>query len=633
MLSFIIPSADYTSFKAFLTEREKLSMSRTERGAFSRVNYDRKIGQSEEIPSLQTLASHWQEFCNSDKSGAVVIPDKGQAILYRKYVDVTHYDLTGMSGESAFHRAMQEKSEGLESPLPIVIETGTGTNYTNRLMPTVVLQSHSMRDYQGGIRTSGQAIPIYLGDYSVMAWFPSGYNAEGLYLIHDYPNAYFATPYAMVGRNAEGLGNTVFLCNSLWDSSNGGEKQIYDLLLEPEVWTKVLIPLATLSWEDAKSMWERTQLPDEVQLEMFRQIFQQGMIAELEALKASREQQANSVTEYIKRITNAKISLAGLESQIMLKQREIDNNKSMKKVEKSFQELRSLPYLESFVMKGGTVSFYTKPIPIDETGPVLGPYKIQYKFSDKSLKIWNEGNPADDRGRLLSHPHCDQGGYPCFGNYTDIVYSFETGDFYSAMEFMHEFLGTYNPEDCWGRRLFYFDAKWTAEDMKQRGLSDYIEAEFARLYRDATGETLRNADDYCPDCDRYRDECECERCENCGHRVADCDCTRCRDCNELVLTRSEIQDVADGRLDIHTYCTCDRCPECNSLLRDCNCERCSVCNMLLEGEWEHDHCDCPRCVDSGELMATVTQEMCENCDTQCHNSLVEEMAIGEAVNE
>jgi protocadherin alpha len=239
----------------------------------------------------------------------------------------------------------------------------------------------------------------------------------------------------------------------------------------------------------------------------------------------------------------------------------------------------------------------TGPIQIDD-GPVLGGYSITYGVQDKNLSIHNNVNPIRDYG--LAHPHIYQDGEICFGNYSDIFFRFETGEYYVGLELLHEFLSTYNPEDEWGHRLIYWDAEYVFEDMRERGILNELTSEWDERYYNIYDEHLPCVNT-CEDCGEPIERCECHRCQYCGRPEEDCECWICPECGG----------------EVGNDCNCDRCESCNELVGDCECERCDVCEELLDPYNSYsNHCECERCPDDYDIFVD-TDEF--GCCTECEN--------------
>jgi hypothetical protein len=316
----------------------------------------------------------------------------------------------------------------------------------------------------------------------------------------------------------------------------------------------------------------------------------------IKVLAAEKANLDRTIEDYIKDITSCKINRDELERRITSKEKELSERYKKGSFLQEIKLLKQLPYLEDIEIISPSIYFITKPIQIDD-GPYLGGYSIQYNMQTKDLRIENTENPKS-YGEL-AHPHIPQNGHPCFGNYTDIFYLFETNQFYFGMELLHTFLATYNPEDEWGRRLIFWDAEYAFEDIKERGLLSYVERSYNDYYYDIYNEYLPSMD-ICSECGLPMDECECDICQYCGRNTDVCTCWICPECG----------------CEVGNDCMCERCEVCGELLDDCGCDRCDICDGLIDPRNMYSNgCTCERCPKDYDLFI---DEECEECDdTTC----------------
>jgi protocadherin alpha len=395
-----------------------------------------------------------------------------------------------------------------------------------------------------------------------------------------------------------------------------GAKNIYEALKEEVFWTRVLIPLATIDFETLESELENQETPLSIQLRMFKIQAQSALQQEIEGLQASKKDSQEKVNSYIRAITDQKLNVHRLEETIREKTSIFEKGLVARSLEDEFKRILSLPYIEGVSFVGADMVITTGPIQIDD-GPILGGYTITYGVKDKNLMIRNNVNPIRYYG--LAHPHIYQDGEICFGNYSDIFFRFETGEYYVGLELLHEFLSTYNPEDEWGQRLIHWDAKYVFEDMRERGILNELDSEWDERYYSIYYEHLPSVN-VCEDCGEPLEDCECHRCQYCNRHEDDCECWICPECG----------------CEVGNDCRCDRCENCNELVGDCECERCDECGELLDPHNHFsNHCECERCPDDYDIFVDTDDEgcctECENwdCDHNCneHHAITQENSL------
>jgi hypothetical protein len=382
-----------------------------------------------------------------------------------------------------------------------------------------------------------------------------------------------------------------------------GLKSINDLLKERTIWEKILVPMATMDFDELKEKLNNQEIPISLQAKSFVLQSKSALFEEITNLSSQRDAAIRDIDYSIKRITEQKLQADNMTRQIEEKKKSLESTVAISKFEEQVTKIKSLPYIKSLSFLTTGLNIETEPIQIDD-GPYLGGYKVTYSTTNKTLVIFNEKNPYTG-GEILAHPHIPQGGQPCFGNYSDIFYRFETGEYYIGMEILYKFLSTYNPEDVWGRRLYLWDKEYYFKDMKERGLLRYIDEYYYKEYFEIMGEHLPHVR-FCEECGLPRRECACSVCRVCHNHVDECTCWICPECGE---------NVDEGN------CYCDRCESCGELIEDCECERCSQCGRLIDEYNDYDgSCDCPRCPEDYSYLVDIDDDAecreCENFDCE-----------------
>jgi hypothetical protein len=497
--------------------------------------------------------------------------------------------------EYEWRAKVTELVKTFDAPLPFTVEFNGRDYNCIRYLPTVLLEPYNHWYNQGKPQVISSTQIIAFNKAANVAYNASAFNPQFLYCVEDAPNDFIALPWGMAWKNKNGVGNSVMICSNKFSirKDPAVPKTIFDFLAEPIIWKKIILHMLFTPFDTLKAEFDNLEIPMNLQAKVFGLQNLATVRLELESLENEKKGHETRINEYIKNITSYKVAITDLEDKIAVKTKELTRKGNSKVFENQIKMLKTVPYLEKFVFEGDGISFYTKPIQINDDGPILGGYRIHYSLANKGLKIRNLGNPDTDYG--LAHPHIYQDGDICFGNYTDVFYRFETGEYYIALELLHEFLSSYNPEDEWGRRLIYWDAKWVFEDMKARGLMHKIDNRFEDYYYEVYGEYLHR--EVCDDCGEAMEDCECDRCPHCNELYDNCECWTCPRCGEL---------VEDG-------CRCERCDCCHELIGDCECERCDYCEELIDDVY-YPHCECERCpeydfvIDPDDL-----PEDCENC--------------------
>lgn len=487
----------------------------------------------------------------------------------------------------------------LPQNFPFVVEFNPVATEMKRNVPTVVLIGREVWRANGERLTGYDVISVAFRSMANLIYMPNCINEpERMGFVYLNPSECIITPFCIIRKNEKGFGNTVFLRSiAFTNSESPGLKSIFDALKEEVFWTRILIPLATENFDALKVEIENQKVPLELQLKYFKLQSKKAIQDEIDTMKRQKEETQSAIDSYIREITNKKHKVIDLDEKIRDKYRTLKRGLASKPIEEEFARIVSLPYLEKVIFNGASVEFTTKPIPIDEYGPVLGGYTITYNVVEKHLNIHNNVNPSH---MGLAHPHIYQDGDICFGNYSDVYFRFETGEFYVGLELLHEFLSTYNPEDEWGRRLIQWDARFVFEDMAERGLLELIESDYDNEYYALYDEHLPNAE-RCPECGELVEDCICNRCQYCGHDRDDCECWICPECGG----------------EVGNDCYCDRCESCNELVGDCECERCDICEGLLDpyDQYTH-HCECERCPYNYDIYVDTDDE---GCCTECEN--------------
>lgn len=514
--------------------------------------------------------------------------------------------------EAIWKDAVTDTVENLSYDAPFVVEFNPVAYAMKRNVPTVTLTGKEVWQNNGERTAVYDHVPIVFRNMAGLVYVPSSIEKpEALSFVALNPDECIITPFCVIKKNEKGFGNTVFLRNIMFSSMESpGMKTIFDVLKEEIFWTKVLMPLATEPFDKLKAELEKQETPIELQLKYFKLQSKKALQEEIHALKKQKEEAQLAMSSYIREITTKKLKIVDLDESIRDKTRTLKKGLASKPVEEEFKRIFSLPYIEKVFFNGSKVEFTTKPIPIDEYGPVLGGYTITYDVLDKGLNIHNNVNPSN---MGLAHPHIYQDGDICFGNYSDVYFRFETGEFYVGLEILHEFLSTYNPEDEWGRRLIQWDARFVFEDMAERGLLELIESDYDNEYYALYDEHLPNAE-RCPECGELVEDCICNRCQYCGRDRDDCECWICPECGG----------------EVGNDCYCDRCENCQELIGDCECERCDECGELLDphNRYYH-HCECERCPEDYDILVDTDEEgVCAECEVfDCEHNCNEHHAM------
>jgi protocadherin alpha len=493
----------------------------------------------------------------------------------------------------------------MEFNIPLEVEFNPIAHALNRAIPTVVLLGREVWKNQGQpVIVHSPAIIAYK-KYANLAYFPYHITTQRhFYFVEERPANHILTPFCVIKKNRWGIGNTVLLNNIQFSSETiPGMKTIFELLQEEFIWKNIIIPLATEDFDELKAVLDSQEVPLLLQAKAFRIQSQSGILQEIADFQVRKEEAIKRVEDQIRYVTEIKLEIDNLDRQLEEKQKSLQSNIDSNVLEKEFEKVTSLPYVKSIGFTNAGMTILTEPIQIDD-GPVLGGYKIVYNPNGRVLNIFNEVNPMMADG-VIAHPHIPQGGQPCFGNYTDIFFRFEKGEFYIGMELLHKFLATYNPEDLWGRRLVYWDAPFFFRDMKERELARLIPERYDSQYFEEIGEHLPHVR-ICSGCGRPSSLCECNTCRTCGNHMDDCTCWICPNCGE---------NIENGD------CECDRCEQCNELIGDCECARCDICDGLLDPNGYYvNHCTCLRCPEDYDYVVDPEDDSecreCENFDCE-----------------
>jgi hypothetical protein len=564
------------------------------RGKFSIVDYPSKEYLTNEF-MVEYLTNRWPHL--------TVETSEDFVFAYEDKVTIDQGDSVRVEGsieqEYEWRALVSELVKTFDTPLPFSVEFNGRDYNCIRYIPTVWLEPYNHWYNQGKPQVTASNQIIAWNKAANVAYNAASFNPQYLYCVEDAPNDHITLPWGMVCRNKTGIGNSVMICSNKFSirKDPAVPKTIFDFLVEPILWKKIILYMLFTPFDKLKEEYDNLEIPMALQAKVFGLQNLATLRMELETLENEKKSHEVRINEYIKNITSYKVAINDIDGKISDKTKELSRKGNSKVFEQQIKMLKTVPYLEKYVFEGDGISFYTKPIQVDD-GPFLGGYRIHYSLANKGLKIRNLVNPNVDYG--LAHPHIYQDGDICFGNYTDVFYRFETGEYYIALELLHEFLSSYNPEDEWGRRLIYWDAKWTFEDMKARGLMHKIDNRFEDHYYDVYNEYLHR--EVCDDCGEPMEDCECDRCQYCHELFDNCECWICPRCGDLV----------------ETDCRCDRCDCCRELVGDCECERCDYCEELLDSAY-YPHCECERCpeydfvIDPDDL-----PEDCENCtNTDC----------------
>lgn len=461
--------------------------------------------------------------------------------------------------------------ELFDGETPISIEYNPERNNFFRLTPTIVIApyyfaANSMPNSAFSLNTKNTW--LCFGEFKEKISMPGYYEGEKLFPIKDNRSTTVANGAFSISSHKYGIGNTVFINSCIFSENIKEGISIYSLLEDVSFWKEVLIPLATTDFEDLKEILRNQELPIEIQAENYRTLVDADLLKDIEVTKARMVDAQKNIPYYSNLITNSKLDVERQKEILISKEAQLRSRKSIESLTQELNTIKTLPYIETMSIGDKILSFVTKPIQIND-GPFLGGYKVEYRGVDSTVRVTNVVNPKEG----LAHPHCSQGDMPCFGNYSDVAFRFESGDFLVGIELMYIFLSAYNPEDEWGQRMIFWDAKYMFEDCKERGIHPRWESYASKAYYSLYGSYPENGDYYCPCCEQEANYCDCDRCSY---------------CNGLIT-----QDYGDDS------CNCDRCEECNELIDD-NCE---------------PHCMHFPCeLESSEI---VLVEECKQCDEEC----------------
>lgn len=619
-MRIFIPNAAREEFTYFLMDRvyadKTANFNYTERssnGSFACFEWEQEEITYEYVKEVwEAFAKTWDnglthaEYTLEDGSIVICPKETYLSIFFGSYSD--RYS----EQEPVFRDDVANLLEKLQFDAPFVVEFNPTVYNMKRNVPTVALTGRDVWRNNGERRINNDFYPIVFRHMANLIYMPNYVEeAERINFYYNEPDECIITTFCIIKRNAKGFGNTVLLRSiSYNDVEMVGGKNIYEVLKDELFWTKVLIPLATLDFEVLKSEFANQEIPLQIQLRYFKIQATAALRTEIESLVETKNQSQKKVNDYIRAITDQKLQVHRLEEAIREKTSSLEKGLASSPLEDEFKRIIGLPYIEKVAFVGTDMVIDTKPIQIDE-GPFLGGYTICYDIRDKRLKIQNNVNPS--RYGDLAHPHIYQNGEICFGNYSDVFFRFETGEYYVGMELLHEFLSTYNPEDEWGRRLIWWDAEYVFEDMKTRGILNEVESDYDDHYYQIYGEHLPSMN-LCPDCGEPEEECTCHRCEYCGRHEDDCECWICPEC---------------GR-EVGNDCRCDRCESCNELIGDCECERCDECGELLDPYDQYsNHCTCERCPDDYDIFVDTDEGgCCTECETwDCEHNCNEHHAM------
>jgi hypothetical protein len=604
MKKFFVPASERDNFATFL---KQWSLMKDPNKFIS--FYDRRTNglyTKMEMPSSldgMPMDFYMEAWAAYDKKGRVVYPFDDTFIACAAPEGKYANSLIGNStvqfsahkgAEDTFTDAIAGMMQNLEVDMPLAVEYNSSNYDVFRYAPTVIIAPREIWRNQGQLSYIHTAHAVTYGDTGFLSWFPySVVDQRRYYIVAERPDSFIVLPWCFIRKNSTGLGNTVVI-NSFSFDSNGQGESIYTTLLNPEIWNKILIPLATKDFEQLKVELSNQVVPLELQIKIFNLQANQLIVAEVAKLKADKESNKRIVDDYLRIITDTKIKLDNLDKQIAHKEVELEQSIESGKLMEEIDRLQKLPYVTKVQFTANGLEIYTKPIQIDD-GPMVGGYRVVYKSGTKSFLIYNEENPQTVGGKILAHPHIPQGDQPCFGNYTDIFFRFETLSFYIGMELLYKFLSTYNPNDAWGRRLQYWDSPYFYRDMKERGLQNLLGESHDIEYFAATGEHLPCVK-MCPYCGSTQRQCTCIICPYCGRRASQCSCHICQTCGGNVYAGE---------------CHCERCPRCLQLIESCTCERCEVCGKIMDpyGDYSDLGCDCERCPKCEEIVC-----ICDRCE-------------------
>ena len=417
---------------------------------------------------------------------------------------------------------------------PIYIDWNNRNNDFHALTPAVFLTPARSWSNNGDGGANDEIMALSFDGNVAVVDMPLYFAGRRHYWFSNYVtfnNEWIETPIGVLFKNRNGWGNSLIITNATYRTPQDGSPiaSIFAMLKKPKFWQKVIYPMISGDFEEIKSKFETAEVPLSMRIKMFKKQRLGLLDKEIKELETKRDYARNEIETYIKEITKRKILSASMETDILDKKKQLRRGMNSKTVDAEIAQLFELPFLKNVSFNNGDITLEFTELAINVDGPVLGPYIINYHKGRNEMTITNEGNPVSGR----AHPHCENGGYPCLGNYSDVYFHLANGEIYAAAIIIHKYLTTYNPEDCWGDYLRLWDAKWWLTDLEQRGFTSRVH-EFARLYFDTFGRYPSDCE-RCTYCNKLIEYCECQMCSACGSIMDDCECERCPECNALPM--------------------------------------------------------------------------------------------------
>jgi len=601
-MQIFLPTSEREDFQYFLQEKTEVThyvaFYRTNNGVYSQLAWD------DVTLTYDKVKEFWAEY--DTRNRAIYSLEDGFVISAAEDEKFTHFFYGNLTGsglsrkESDFTVDAAVCVSKLEVDFPLAVEFNPSNYYMIRNVPTIILLGREVWRNQGQYALVNSPQGVAFRNLANLVFMPNSMvTMESLYFIQENRANCIVLPFCVIRKNELGFGNTILLNSVMFsEDTMSGIKSIFELLKEDFFWKKLLIPLAFTDFETLKTELENQEIPLALQAKAFILQSKNGLLLDIKTLNEANAIISEEISELITEITDKKLTIDRGEQQIAEKQKEFESALSSTKLEDEFKKVETLPYVTKLTFTSEGMAVYTEPIQIDN-GPFLGGYKIVYNPATRKLAIFNEVNPVTKDG-LLAHPHVPQGGLPCFGNYSDIFFRFGTGEFYVAIEELYRFLGAYNPEDTWGRRMLYWDDEFYYKDMKERELLHLLGDAHDRRYHEITGEHLPCIT-ICSECGEPARTCACNICEVCQRPEDECECWICTRCG--------------GNID-NGDCYCDRCDQCHELDENCECDRCEDCEGLLD----YNHyglngaCECPRCPDNYDHRIDEDEdETCMEC--------------------
>lgn len=273
-------------------------------------------------------------------------------------------------------------------------------------------------------------------------------------------------------------------------------------IMKPEFWNNFILPMV-VSPELLRSI-TNGPLPDDLMLRKLVVRCRKDLLDRQKNLKTHMDALRADIEQYIKHVTNFKINLDNDTLDLSNVEKQL-TNVSADSILQQFHATEALDYVDKVAFVGDTITVRTHEINIDGIVPI-GPFDLVLYPWATQIKIYNKNNPKNG----FDHPHV-RGGSPCWGNYTDIYYHLSKFELVTVVELLYNYLSSWNYEDTWGHNLVWWDAEYFFDFMEEVDYLRSIPTDHDARFFEIRGEHLPQwLDIYCPNCNRYRQECTCE---------------------------------------------------------------------------------------------------------------------------